>query len=38
MRKFGEQAPENIKDKAKQTRFLYSRGFSNEHIRKVLKS
>ncbi len=38
MRKFGEKAPENIKDKAKQTRFLYSRGFSNEHIRKVLKS
>ena len=38
MRKFGEKVPENIKDKAKQTRFLYSRGFSNEHIRKVLKS
>ncbi|SMM99030.1 Regulatory protein RecX [uncultured Candidatus Thioglobus sp.] len=31
-RKYGESAPENYKEKAKQQRFLQSRGFDFEHI------
>ena len=35
-KKFGVALPSDIKEKARQTRFLKSRGFSSEHIRYAL--
>ena len=36
-KKFGEQLPEDYQKKAKQSRFLYSRGFNSELINQLLK-
>jgi len=36
-RKFGKEMPSNFKEKAKQQRFLQSRGFSFEHIDQSFK-
>jgi len=36
IRKYGDQAPSDVKDKARQSRFLQSRGFSSEQIRYAL--
>ena len=36
-KKFGSKYPNEFKEKAKQMRFLQSRGFENQHIRKVVK-
>jgi len=37
VRKYGNQAPSNLKEKARQNRFLQSRGFTNEHIRYAMR-
>lgn len=34
-RRFGEELPTDYKEKAKQMRFLYYRGFSSEQIKKL---
>ncbi len=36
-RKFGEAIPGDYQNKAKQSRFLYSRGFTSEQITTILK-
>jgi regulatory protein len=36
-KKYGEKLPEDYQNKAKQSRFLYSRGFTSEQISQVLK-
>jgi regulatory protein len=36
--KFGQQQPKDYKEKAKQQRFLQSRGFNFEHINQAFKS
>ena len=36
-KRFGEQSPENIKDRAKQQRFLNYRGFTHEQITESFK-
>jgi regulatory protein len=36
--KFGKQQPKDYKEKAKQQRFLQSRGFNFEHINQTFKS
>lgn len=36
-KKFGSKYPSEYKEKAKQMRFLQSRGFENQHIRKAVK-
>lgn len=36
-RKFGEAVPGDYQNKAKQARFLYSRGFGSEVINQLLK-
>jgi regulatory protein len=36
--KFGKQQPKDYKEKAKQQRFLQSRGFNFEHINQAFKS
>lgn len=33
LRKYGSEYPSDLKETARQTRFLQSRGFSTEHIR-----
>jgi regulatory protein len=35
-RRFGPQAPTNLKERARQVRFLLSRGFSGSHVRDAL--
>jgi regulatory protein len=35
LRKFGAQAPGDFKEKARQMRFLQSRGFEQDHIRRL---
>nr|VFK38481.1 MAG: regulatory protein [Candidatus Kentron sp. TC] len=35
-KRFGVSKPRDYRDRARQTRFLMYRGFTNEHIRKVL--
>jgi regulatory protein len=37
-KRFGEQVPENLKDRAKQQRFLQYRGFTHEQINESLNS
>ena len=37
-KKFGGEPPKDIKERAKQTRFLLSRGFSNEHVRHAFRN
>jgi regulatory protein len=37
LKKYGENIPEDYQKKAKQSRFLYSRGFSGELINQLLK-
>ena len=37
-RKFGDQCPGDFQNKARQSRFLLSRGFSSEQVNRVLKS
>jgi regulatory protein len=37
-KRFGEQAPEDLKDRAKQQRFLQHRGFTHEQINESLNS
>lgn len=37
LKKFGADLPRDYQKKAKQSRFLYSRGFTAEQISKVLK-
>lgn len=37
VKKYGEKLPEDYQNKAKQSRFLYSRGFSSDIINTVLK-
>ena len=37
-KKYGGQPPASLAERAKQTRFLQSRGFTHEQIRKVLGS
>lgn len=37
-KRFGEQAPDNLKDRAKQQRFLQYRGFNHEQINESLNS
>lgn len=37
-KRFGEQVPDNHKDRAKQQRFLQSRGFTHEQINESLNS
>ena len=36
-KKFGEAVPGDFQNKAKQSRFLYSRGFGSEIINRILK-
>ena len=36
-KKYGENIPADYQNKAKQSRFLYSRGFTSEQINQVLK-
>ncbi len=36
-KRFGEQSPDDFKERAKQQRFLLYRGFSHEHITESLK-
>lgn len=36
VKKYGENLPEDYQNKAKQSRFLYSRGFTSEQISQVL--
>lgn len=36
-KKFGDKVPEDYQNKAKQSRFLYSRGFSSDVINQLLK-
>ena len=36
-KKFGEKVPADYQNKAKQSRFLYSRGFNSEHINQLFK-
>jgi len=38
VKKFGADIPGDFQDKARQSRFLYSRGFSSELINQLLKS
>ena len=37
VKKFGSEPPSEFKEKAKQMRFLQSRGFENQHIRKAVR-
>ncbi len=37
VKKYGEKLPADYQNKAKQSRFLYSRGFTSEQINQVLK-
>jgi regulatory protein len=37
VKKYGESVPRDYQTKAKQSRFLYSRGFSSEQISQLLK-
>jgi len=37
-KRFGEQSPTDIKDRAKQQRFLQSRGFTHEQITESFKT
>lgn len=37
LKKYGESIPQDYQNKAKQSRFLYSRGFTSEQIGQVLK-
>jgi len=37
-KRFGKAIPEDIKDRAKQSRFLQSRGFGGEHIRQLFRA
>ncbi len=37
IKKYGENLPDDYQNKAKQSRFLYSRGFTSEQINQVLK-
>ena len=37
VKKYGESVPSDYQNKAKQSRFLYSRGFSSEQISQLLK-
>ena len=37
VKKYGESLPDDYQNKAKQSRFLYSRGFTSEQISQVLK-
>jgi regulatory protein len=37
LKKFGEAIPGDYQNKAKQSRFLYSRGFGSEVINQILK-
>ena len=37
VKKYGENLPTDYQNKAKQSRFLYSRGFTSEQISQVLK-
>lgn len=37
LKKYGEKLPADYQNKAKQSRFLYSRGFTSEQINQVLK-
>jgi regulatory protein len=36
VKKYGEKLPDDYQNKAKQSRFLYSRGFTSEQISQVL--
>jgi len=38
VKKYGEHAPPNLKEKEKQVRFLQSRGFTSEHIRYAMQT
>ena len=38
IRKYGSERPSDLKETARQTRFLQSRGFSTEHIRYALRN
>jgi regulatory protein len=37
LKKYGESLPDDYQNKAKQSRFLYSRGFTSEQISQALK-